>query len=213
MATLTLTVGASADDAFINDTAYNDTNTQMSIGGVGTTPNVNFGYGWRFTNITLGATDTINSGIMKLMKLDAHWGVVTNRWTCVNEDNTATFSSGNPPGSRAIVATIVGESNNINHAAGTVYSYPVASGDQTSFGGVIDDVLARGGWASGNALAVIDNSDQDASAYQNFSREEYHTWDSSTASSEPQLVIDYTAGVSVRIKDMISEHGVMPKKR
>jgi len=200
MATLTLTLGASADDALINDLAYDDTATTMNVGGVGSAPQANYGEGFRFTNVTLAGADTINSAILKLMKSGTQWSTQDNRWTCVDADNTPTFSSGNPPGSRAIVATIVDESNNVNETDGTVYNFPRGSGDQTAFGGAIANVTGRAGWASGNALAVVNNSDQDASAHQTFTRKSFHTWDSSVGSSEPQLVIDYTPSVSVTLE-------------
>jgi len=53
MATLTLTLGESADDAAINENAYNDSQTAMQVGGVSDAPLTNFGQGWRFTNVTL----------------------------------------------------------------------------------------------------------------------------------------------------------------
>lgn len=197
MATLTVTLAASADDAKINDLGYNDTDTTMQWGGVGGT-DANYGQGFRFLNVTLTSADTINSAILKLMKSSTQWLDCNNRMTAVNEDNTATFSSGNAPGSRAIVATVVDETSNVNRTDGTVYDFPISSGNQTSYGAAIANVLSRGGWSSGNALAVVNNSDQDASAYETFTRIAVHTYDSATASSEPQLVIDYTAGASLK---------------
>lgn len=149
--------------------------------------------------MTLAGSDTINSAILKLMKSTTQFSTQDNRWTCVNEDNTATFSSGSAPGSRAIVATITAESNNLNETTGTVYNFPRAGADQTSFGGAVANVTARGGWASGNALAVVNQSKQDAGQTAGFARKIWHTWDSATASSEPQLVIDYTAGATTTL--------------
>lgn len=194
MATLTLSVGASADDAKLDDVGYDDSATTFNVGHPGSPTATDSGQGWRFTNVTLGVADTINSAILKLMKSGTQFSTQANRWTCVNEDSTATFSSGSAPGSRAIVATIVAESNNVNETDGTVYNFPRAGADQTSFGGAVANVLARGGWASGNALAVVNQSKQDAGQGAGFSRKLWNAWDSSVASSEPQLVIDYTAG-------------------
>lgn len=195
MATLTLTVGASADDARLSDLGYDDTETAMQVGGTGTT-NANHGQGWRFTNVTLSSTDTINSAILKLMKSTTQFSQQNNHWTCMAADNIATFSSGAPPGSYAPVATIVDDQNNVNETTGTVYNFPRSAGNQTTFGGAIANVLARAGWASGNALAVGNNLDQDTGEYTTFARKLWHTYDSTTASSEPQLVIDYTAGAA-----------------
>lgn len=193
MATLTLTVAASADDARINDLGYDDTETATQVGGTNGTP-LNHGQGWRFTGVTLTSADTINSAILKLMKSTTQFSNQNNRWTFEDADNAATFSSGSPPGSRAIVASPITDSNNVNETTGTVYNFPRSAGNQTTFGARLASVLARGGWASGNAVAVLNNSDQDASAVTTSARKLWHTWDSATASSEPQLVIDYTAG-------------------
>ena len=193
MATLTLTVAASADDALINDLGYIDSDTTMVVGGVGTSPGANFGQGWRFLNVTLTSADTVTSAKLQLRKSGTAWSAQDNRWTCIAEDNTATFSSGSPPGSRAIVTTIIGETPNVDEVDGTYYDFPKSGADQTSLGAAIQEVIDRAGWASGNALAIVNNSDQDASAYQDFGRKTYFSYDNG-AGYEPTLVITYTAG-------------------
>lgn len=195
MAVLTLTVAASADDALIDDVGFNATNTTMQVGGTNTT-NVNHGQGWRFTGVTLTAADTATSVALKLMKSGLQFSQQDNHWTCMAADNIATFSSGAPPGSFAPVATIINDQNNVSEADATVFSFPRSAGNQTSFAGAINNVLARGGWASGNALAVGNNLDQDTGEYTTSARKTWHTWDSVTAASEPQLVITYTPGAT-----------------
>lgn len=204
MATLTLTVFSSTDDAVINDIGYADsTLVSASAGNIGTpgpaTTAANSGQGWRFTGVTLSASDTINSAILKLMKNGTAFSQQNNRWTFANEDNAATFSSGSAPGSRAIVASPITDNNNVNETTGTVYNFPRSGANQTTFGARLASVLARGGWSSGNAVAVINQSKQDASQGTGFNRKVWHDWDSATASSEPQLVIDYTPGVTANL--------------
>lgn len=197
MATLTLTVGASADDAILNDSSYDDASGTMNVGGVGTTPNTNYGQGWRFTSVTLSGADTVTAAYLALMKNGSQWSQMNCRWTAIDEDNTATFSSGSPPGARAIVsASIADDAQNVNQTDGTVYQFPPAGAGRTTLGAAIEAVLNRAGWASGNALGIVCNSDQDASAYQSFARKVWHTYDSATSASEPQLVITYTAGAT-----------------
>jgi hypothetical protein len=191
MATLVLTVAASADDAKLNDVGYAETNQGDHVGGTGAAT-ANMGYGWRFLNVTLGGGDIINAAFMKLMKSTTQFQNQNDRWTGIDEDNTATFSSGSPPGARAITSVIVAENHGINHVDGTVYNLPTTSQLQTDFGGIIQEIIDRAGWVSGNALGIVDNSDQDASADTSFSRKEWYYWDSSVASSEPQLSIDYS---------------------
>lgn len=198
MATLTLTVGASSDDAVIDEFegGYNDTSTFHFMGQMGSSPPANFGTGLRFTNVTLTGADTINSASLKLMKDTTEFITVPWRLAVIDADNTATFSSGSPPGARAIVATITTESVNTNHTDGTVYTFPTTGTPQATFGGAMAGVFDRGGWASGNALGIVNSSDQDAGVSNGFGRETYHMYDSSVSASEPQLVIDYTAGAS-----------------
>lgn len=201
-ATLTLTVGASTDDAVLNDSGYQDDSTTSSaaevIGQPGAaTTAANSGQGWRFTNVTLAAADTVNSANLKLMKSGTQFSTYANRFTAIAEDNTATFSSGSAPGSRAITTgSIAVESLNTNQVDGTVYNHPSTGALQTTLGAAVAAVTARAGWASGNALAIVNQSKQDASQGAGFSRKTFHDWDSAVASSEPQLVIDYTAGAS-----------------
>lgn len=198
MATLTLTIGASSDDAVIDEFAgaFDSTEVFHFFGQMGGSPPSNFGTGLRFTNVTLAGADTINTATIKLRKDTTEWPNVPWRLSVVNEDNTATFSSGSPPGARAIVATIAVETVNTNHIDGTVYTFPVAGAQQTNLATALAAVFDRGGWASGNAVAIVNSSDQDAGVSNGYGRETYSTWDSSVASSEPQLVIDYTAGAA-----------------
>lgn len=194
MATLTLTVAASTDDAQVSDTGYDDSAATLLMGSAGSPFPANGGQGLRFTNVTLGPADTINLANLSLLKSTATWTNVDWRLTAINEDNTAAFSSGSPPGARAIVSgSIAAETLNNNHADATVYTFPSTSGLKGTLAAAIAAVLARAGWASGNAIGIVNNSAQDAGHTASFSREFYHSWDSTTASSEPQLVIDYTA--------------------
>lgn len=197
MATLTLTAAASSDDAMLDDNGYDDTLNYMNIGtpGAAVTP-ADSGSGWRFTNVTLNTTDVINSAILKLMKITTSFAQQNNRWTFANEDNSATFSSGSPPGSRAIVATIVVDNNNVNETDGTVYNFPRAGSDQITFGVALALVTARGGWASGNAVSAINQSKQDVLQGSGFARKTFHSFDSSVSASEPQLTIDYTVAAA-----------------
>ena len=202
MATLTLTVAASADDAVIDEFTggYDDTSTFQFYGQPGASPPSNYGAGLRFTNVTLTGADTITSAQIKLMKDTTEFINVPWRLAVVDQDNTATFSSGSPPGARAIVATIAFESVNTNHTDGTVYSFPVNATQQGNLGTALGTVFDRGGWASGNAVAIVSSSDQDASVTLGYGRETHHNYDSSVASSEPQLVITYTAGAAASPK-------------
>lgn len=173
---------------------YNDDRAFMFFGSPGNPIPTNGGMGLRFTNVTLSGADTINAARISLVKDTTEWYTVNWRLAVVDADNTPTFSSGNPPGSRAIVAgQVAAESLNANHTDGSTYTFPTTAPLQATLGAAIAAVLARGGWASGNALAVVNQSDQDAGAQTTGQAETFSTWDAPTALA-PQLIIDYTAG-------------------
>lgn len=190
MATLTLTVAASTDDANLSDAGYSDNEATMVFGGTGSNP-ANHGSGFRFTGG--GALDgaTINSAYLYLMKSGGAWQGIATRLTTEAADSGATFSSGSPPGSRAIATNIADDIPDRNMIDGTFYDFPSNNGDKTTLGAAIQEVTDRAGYT--DTLVVVCNSDQDAGAYTTFARSPFHTYDSGTADSEPQLVIDYTA--------------------
>lgn len=190
--TLNPSVSASADDARVSDLGYSHTTNTIGVGGNGTSTG-NTGQGWRFLNITLTGSDTVDTVRLDLVKHGDAWVTITNRWTFIAEDNTATFSSGNPPGARAIVSgTPIVDDSGINRTDGTTYPFP-PSASQDNLALLMQEVIDRAGWASGNALAIVNNSKQDASAQSGFARTTFATWDHTTHAA-PILVVDYTAG-------------------
>lgn len=197
MATLTLTIAASAGDrSRVRDL---DNVSPMYLGGVGTSgSNVAYGHGWRFVSVTLLGADTVTSAVLKLMKNGTAAGQLASRLTCTAEDNRAAnwnANSPNRPGDPAIQSgSIAAETTNVTHTDGVVYDFPTTGTLQGTLGAAIEATVNRAGWASGNALGIVDNSDQDASASETFSRKAFHDFESATASSEPQIVITYTAG-------------------
>lgn len=199
MATLAIDVAASTDDAVVTSSGgYNNTDTVILVGGLGTAT-TDGGQGWRFDNVTLTSADTINTAHISQMKSGSAWSSIAIRITAIDEDDTATFSSGSPPGARAIVSASIGvETPDVNRTSGTRYNIPAGSTPRATLAAAITAVIARGGWASGNAIGIVNNSEQDASYNTGFARENFHSWDSATASSEPQLVIDYTAGATAK---------------
>lgn len=196
MAQLILTIAASGDDITWDGLlTYSDraSATDLLIGGVGGTPGANYGHGFRFTNATIPVGATITRVRFRVMKQGTQFSSQADRWCFAAEDNCAAFSVGSPPGSRAITTNIADETNNTNETDGSVIDLPRSTTlQQTTLAAALQEVINRAGWASGNAIGLLDNSDQDASAFQNTQRKNWHSFDSAVASSEPQLVIDYT---------------------
>lgn len=195
MATLTLTVAASDDDWITNE-ALNNTDGSggaFAVGGIGFTPPAGYGIGFRFTGASALVGATINSAYAYLLKSGAQWNVQDDRWAFEDADSPAVFDgTSNQPGDRTLVTTnIADESTDVNRTDATRYGFPTTSPLRTTLGSNLQSVVNRAGFAS--VLALIDNGDGDASAYNDTSRMNYHSYDSATGSSEPQLVVDYTA--------------------
>lgn len=170
----------------------------IRFGGVGTSPAAGYGIGFSFPSCTLTNADTITGAYLSLMKSGGASGAIQARLVAVDEDNRGSFTTTNPnrPGDPAIVSAQIAVVNlaSTSYTDGVRYEFP-PSADTTgraTLGASLQAVLARGGWASGNSICVVCNSDQDASAYNTFSRLVFHDHNSATANSEPHLVIDYT---------------------
>lgn len=199
MATLTLTIASNGDDREISDLDDPNSSLYMRVGGVSTTPLAGHGIGFRFTNVTLTGADTINNVIISLYKETTHWTNQADRWTFQDVDSASAFTGTSPnrPGDPAVVTTnIAAETHNINHADNTRYSLPTTTPLRETLAANLSTVLDRGGWASGNAVALVCNSDQDTSAVASSARKSWAAYDHADASSEPQLIIDYTAAAS-----------------
>jgi hypothetical protein len=193
-----LTVPDSASDAALDwfHTTFDSTEAFHFFGQPGNPIPTNGCVGVRFAGVTLTAADTVTGARLSLVKDTTEWYNIPHRWAVIDQDNTATFSSGSPPGSRPVVtASIAAETVNVNHTNGSTYVHPTTGGLQTTLGNAVAAVLARGGWASGNAIAIVDQSDQDASAQAGSVGETYSTWDAPTALA-PQIIIDYTPGAA-----------------
>ena len=196
---LDLTISASSDDAFKNENAYNDTSTAMHFGGVSPSPLTDYGQGFRFNNVTIPNGATITNAYLTLVKYTNEWNGIELRLTAIDEDNTATFSSGSPPGSRNITSSyITSEYLDQNKTDGTSYSYPVDTGQRDIFADAISTVVNRTGWSSGNSLGIVSCSDQDPGATTDnclsYARAIYRTYDYGTpATNAPKLHIEYTS--------------------
>ena len=125
----------------------------------------NYGQGFRFTNITIPQGSTVTSAYLSIVDDAGSWIGTAVRLTAIDEDNTATFSGGSLPGSRPITSSYIAvEEPNISRAAGERVIYPTTGGLQQTLGAAINAVVNRPGWSSGNAIAVVNNSDQDPGA-------------------------------------------------
>lgn len=207
--TITPSVGASSDDACETETgSYSHTDTTLLFGGVGggTVSSTAYGQGFRFTSIGIANGDTVDLAYLTLVCGSNQWNTVSVRMTAIDEDNTATFSSGSQPGSRSIVSSYIAvEDPNQNKSGGTAYDYPTtdSGGLQSTLGDAINEVVNRAGWSSGNALGIVNNSYQDPLAEETYARHSFATYDHATYNA-PQLTIEYTEAAGGSYDDDLS---------
>lgn len=203
MPTLTLTVGASTDDtnsqsitntgkgpATANVVAGDLTSTTLSPGGH-TIPNDVWSMGARFTNVTVPQGATINSAAFSLKVKSPYEAVgkTIRYWVSAHAvDNAATFN------------TTTGDLDAANRPRSTADATWTQS--NTTVGGprfsvtitsVIQEIVNRPGWASGQAITIIVDTHADTTSGE---WQDYYAWDDATdrTNNPPQLSITFNEG-------------------
>lgn len=112
---------------------------------------------WRFTGVTIPQGSVITAATLTLVGDSTRADVIHVKLKGVAEDNTADFTS--DPDSRAKTTANVNWDQS-GETAGNTYVLP----DITS---IIQEIVNRGGWGSGNALAIItdDNGTSNSNAF------------------------------------------------
>ena len=127
----------------------------------------NCGFRWQSINIAQGTTIT-SAKFSLYMIVDA--GTLSTNISAIDEDNTATWSSGSRPSDRTkTTATITANEANWNNW-GTSGWIDI---DITS---IVQEVIERDGWSANNALAiVVEDTAGAGSNYINVRAYEYST--------------------------------------
>lgn len=186
MATLTRQVAAGVDDGYWAGSWSNNS----SSGGIGKNFFGNDVYSaWRFNNITIPAGATITSATLTIKASETKSDNITFYLYGIDEDDTADF--GSDPGGRA--KTTANVSWNIN---GQTIETNYTSADITS---IINEILGRAGWASGNDLGIITVVD---GATSNDKIGRFYSYDGSS-SKAAILTINYTVPATLVQKDMV----------
>jgi len=193
MATLNLQVGAGTDDARNNGSTFPGTGNYSATGtynniGVGS-DGVFHMVGARFLNLTIPQGAIINAADIQVC---AQAATSTQcDWTIAAEDvdNAATFSSGHQPKDAYNSRTSATADWNIGTASWTAGSWHTSS----DIAAVIQEIINRPGWVSGNALNVVvyntDNTVPPSNRYRVI-----RMWDYSGNLSGMKLDITYTVG-------------------
>lgn len=172
-------VGASTDDALSNESSCNTGGTNILISGSTYT-------GWtgtRFTTVPLTGGVTISAATIQYYQHDTTYNDMAVTLYCADEDNTATYSwsSGDFVYDRpATTAQVSWLALNIGSTNDWRSSPDISS--------CVQEVIDRGGWSSGNALAVIAQRNNSYSGY-NF---RIRTYDYAGNTYGAKLNVSYT---------------------
>jgi hypothetical protein len=185
MSSLALQVGASADDARnLDPNGVGSTNVQTQhIGKFNTTDK--YWNGFRFLNVTIPQGATINSAILDIYSAQVTGGTTAKAIFYGNaSDNATTFNTttDKPELKARTTANVTKDFTCATWAATLGFG-----AETVDLASIVQEIVNRAGWASGNALSVI--------AYDNGSANTsyigHSTYDRATDRGA-KLTIDYT---------------------
>ena len=177
---LTRQIAASSDDVNEDGATFDATSTTVWFG---TGANAASSYtGLRFTNLTIPVGATITSAKLQVNAPSATWSTLTFTYAAENVGNSAAFSSSNKPSQRTLTTQTLAHSSNVNWPAGTWV-------DLDEIKTVVQPVVSRGDWASGNALSLI----LKGTSGSTYSRKFVSSFDGIPANAI-RLVITYVGG-------------------
>lgn len=188
MATLNRQISQNIDDVDNTNnggTWSSNASSALNIGNPGAvTRNISL----RFLNVTIPQGATINSAKIRFVALSTKSPNVTTRIQGVDEDNTAQFDVSPDPQDTARERTKTTASVNWN---GVIAETAEANLDTPDITSIVQEIVDRGGWASGNAMGFF-LSDNGSSGGEYISVYEYASGTTKTAI----LIVDYDSGGS-----------------
>lgn len=180
MQTTTLQVNSGADD--VNDTTnLIPSDTSVWVGNAGTAnPAI---AGFRFNSLNIPKGSTINSAHLEFYSTQSQWISLSIQIAAEAADNSAAFTTTSRPSQRTVTTTVVTHSSNASWATNTWYSFD-------EMAAVIQQVVSRTGWQSGNSLSVILRGLNTGS----FGRKFVGSFERGSTTA-PRLVINFTAPI------------------
>lgn len=151
MPTINAVVGAGTDDATesIDLNVYLDTATTAQVRS-NTDAGIRRAGGFRFTNITIPPGATISSATLSLTSSSTATDDMNADVYCHDVDNSPTFDSSSGPARRFVAGAVTTATVAwVADALGTGYVSPA------SLAALVQEVVDRAGWASGNAITVL----------------------------------------------------------
>lgn len=186
MATLTVQVAASSDDAAVNQTksVYQETDVWLVNDSSKNGASQTYTVGLRFQSVTIPQGATINAATLDIyvraIKDDVNVDIHAEA-----ADNAATFASTNTPEDRTRTTASV-----LWSATGLTDGTTDAWATSPDIASVVQEVVNRAGWTSGNSLAIICRGRIDAGIIRTL---QYMSYDGNTAKAA-KLNVTYTTG-------------------
>jgi PKD repeat protein len=172
--TITPQVNSSSDDVNENGSSFQATNPTV---WVGTNPSYT---GLRFNNLGIPAGATISEAHLEFYVQNGQWIIVDVLIAAEAADNSMTFSSASRPSSRPLTTNRIEHHSNVSWPTNT---WNILTGNLS---GVVQEVVSRPGWQSGNSLSIIVKG-----IGSPFGRKFVTSYDGNPAFA-PRLVIQYT---------------------
>ena len=135
--------------------------------------------GLRFNNITIPQNATITSAYLRLYSAQNQWLTIQLTIAAEATANSGPFDFSNLPSTKTLTSSVINYTSNTNWSENTWYTL-----DDVKT--VIQEVVSRGDWNSGNSLSLIIKGNGSAS----WGRKFIQSFDTSPANA-PQLVITY----------------------
>lgn len=187
-------------DLGVYEWLFDPNKAEGDVGQIDTTY-IQLGTGLRFTNITIPQGSTINSANMTFKSYFTRGGTTVNSVIVGHDtDNASTFST--LADYQARRGIIVGGASNANLTAANVSWNSIGTwtenSDYTSpdISTIVQEIVNRAGWASGNAMALFWDDHAGAStlgAYRQYQQEAGYP---SGAPTRAKLDITYTSGAA-----------------
>ncbi len=142
----TLQVSTNSDDANQDGTtlSLNDSNMWLGTGGSATQSYT----GLRFQNVQIPKDAQILNAYLQVKSAQNQWNNIGFQMYAEAADNSATFSTTSKISTRALTASVVSYSANVNWTTNTWYNL-------SNISPVVQEVINRPGWVNGNSLSIV----------------------------------------------------------
>jgi hypothetical protein len=142
--TATFAIAAGADDVNDDGAAFAPGGTTMFVGNGG---GASFA-GLRFTNLAIPRGATVTSARVQLRASATQWNSIAFEWAAEASGNAAPFAAASRPSQRTLGTPRVAHTSNVQWVSGTFYTLE-------ELAPLVQAVVDRADWTSGNALALI----------------------------------------------------------